>query len=367
METVKTFIEYILFTIGNYHFRLYNLLLLIVVLLVMRALAKLFRIFVNKTIKTKDWIDEEKTKIFYRIGRLIIIFVGLLLSIRALSLGKVFEQFMGVELISGEHPILVGRVLFGIFILFISVMLIRLTVVLLKVSIRKHGTIDQGREFSIIRLYKYFAYIVAVVIALYLAGVNLRGLFIGSAALLVGIGFAIQNLFNDFFSGLILLFEDSFDVGDIIYMDGEIVQVKRIDLRTSTVQKRDGNLLSIPNRLLTDDKITNWSHGTPEVRLEIKVGVAYGSDLEQVKAILYQSAISQPKVSKNKPIKILFDDFGDSGLQFTLLFWIRSTWEYRELLSDIRYSIDAKFRESNIEIPFPQRDIRFRNSIPKLD
>ncbi|MFT4659969.1 MAG: small-conductance mechanosensitive channel [Patiriisocius sp.] len=363
METIKGIFQKPLFHIGEYSFHLYNLLLFVLTIFIVRALIKLFRVFINKTIKKRDWIDEEKAKTINRIGRFSLIILGLLASIWSLSLGPLYTEIMDFKVIRGEHPIVLRNVLLAVFVLFISIMVIRLTVILLKVSIRNHGTVDRGREFSIIRLYKYFAYIVAVIIALYLSGVNLRGLFIGSAALLVGIGFAIQHLFSDFFSGFILLFEDSFDVGDIIEMEDDLVMVKRIDLRTSLVMKRDGNLLTIPNRLLTDNKIVNWSQESPLTRFEVGVSVAYGSNLELVKSLLYQTALSHPDVNKSNQIMVFFDDFGDSGLQFSLLFWAEKKWDSRELLSDIRYAVDIKFRENKVEIPFPQRDINFRNVI----
>lgn len=365
METIKAFFNYQLFEVGEWSLKLSNIIFLVLTVLLVRMAIKLFRVFVNKTVKKRDWIDEEKTKAIYRIGRFTILILGFILAIWSLDFGSVFKNFLEQEIISGEHPIIVRNVFIAIFVFLVATMLVRLSIVLLKVSLRNHGTVDRGREFTIVRLYKYFAYFLIIIFTLHLAGVNLYGLFVGSAVLLVGIGLAIQHLLSDFFSGFILLFEDSFDVGDVIHMEDDVVMVKRIDLRTSTVMQRDGNLLTIPNRLLTDNRITNWTQESHYSRMSIQVGVAYGSDLQMVKNLLYQAALSHPQVNKDKPIKILFENFGDNGLEFDLLFWIRNSWEYKELLSDIRFAIDLKFRENNIEIPFPQRDVHFRSPLKK--
>lgn len=366
METIRNFFSTVIFSLGKYDLKLYNIILLVITLLLMRLVLRFYRAFINKNIRNRDRVDHERADLIYRIGRILINLVGFFLVLGSLSLYDNFDHFMDYELISGKHPILVRNVFSALITLLVAILIIRLTVVLIRNSIRRNEHFDKSREFTVIRVYKYFTYFLAIVLTLYVAGVNLEALIFGSAGLLVILGLGIQHLFGDFISGLVLLFEDSFDVGDVILMDGQLVQVKEINLRTSKVAQKDGNILTIPNRLLTDNRITNWTQESQLSAIEIPVSVAYGSDIQKVEAVLNQCALMQPEVDKRKPIKVYFENFGDSSLDFILFVWITDTWNTREISSDLRFKIDAAFRKNNIEIPFPQRDLHIRGALPQL-
>ena len=146
-------------------------------------------------------------------------------------------------------------------------------------------------------------------------------------------------------------------IGDVIEVGGLVARVQQIDIRTSKVMTRDGKYIIIPNSKLIGEQVVNWSHANTLTRFRIIVSVAYGSDTQLVKDILYNCALRHPDVSKNREIIVRFEDFGESGLAFHLFFWAKKTWVVETLQSEIRFDIDRQFRKNGIRIPFPQRDL----------
>ena len=160
------------------------------------------------------------------------------------------------------------------------------------------------------------------------------------------------------FSGIILLFDGSIKVGDIVELsEDEIAKVQNIYIRTSQLKTLDGKFVIVPNSRLTKDNVTNLTISDKATRFHVKISVAYGTDTKKLKEILYECALQHPLVEKSRNIIVLFDDFGDYALNFRVYFWVKRTWEILNIKSDIRYVIDQRFRENGIKIPFPQRDI----------
>jgi small-conductance mechanosensitive channel len=174
---------------------------------------------------------------------------------------------------------------------------------------------------------------------------------------LVGIGIGLQNFFNDVVSGFVILFEGGVRVGDELEVDGMLVRVERIDLRSTRVVTRRGDLIVMPNGLISGSQVKNFTQGEPRSMINVRVGVAYGSDTDQVESILRQAALDQPEVNEHDPIVVVFDDFGDSALEFDLRCFVTHPWQRDRIASDIRFRIDRRFRESGVIIPFPQRDV----------
>ncbi|MFK7757045.1 MAG: mechanosensitive ion channel family protein [Flavobacteriales bacterium] len=214
---------------------------------------------------------------------------------------------------------------------------------------------DAAKIYTIVKLLKYVLYIIAIVLILDNLGVNINALVIGSAAFLAAIGLGLQTIFQDMVSGLVIFFEGIIHKGDILEVDGMVVQVEEINLRTSRVKNRDGNFVVVPNGKLTTNSLVNWSHQNILSRFSVTVGVAYGSDTELVKQLLIKSAESHPLTIRHKGFEVWFEEFGDSSLNFKLLFWARKSWTSETIKSDVRFAIDKAFRENNIQIPFPQR------------
>ena len=228
---------------------------------------------------------------------------------------------------------------------------------------------DEGTRYVYVQLAKYIIYTFAIVTTLQVVGFDLSILLAGSAALLVGFGFGVQDIFRDMTSGLLLLFEGTIKVGDIIRVSnanaGEpmVARVLKINVRTTKIESRDGNTLIIPNSMLTQNQVENWSFGSDLTRFNIKVGVAYGSDTELVKKLLKQATLAHPEVNKSEPIIVRLLDFGDNALEMEVLFWADQTWQVELHKSDIRFEIDRLFRQHGVEIPFPQRTLHIPGNV----
>jgi len=172
----------------------------------------------------------------------------------------------------------------------------------------------------------------------------------------IGLGFGLQNIFNNFISGIILLFERPIQVGDDVEINGTWALVKKINVRATVVQTYDNASLIIPNSEFISSQVTNWSFKDKRLRRHVDVGVAYGSDVELVRSTLLEIAASTPKVLKNPKPDVLFRDFGDSSLVFRLRIWT----DIDNMLiveTAIRFEIDRLFKERGIVIAFPQRDV----------
>ncbi|MFZ1704766.1 MAG: mechanosensitive ion channel domain-containing protein [Saprospiraceae bacterium] len=191
-------------------------------------------------------------------------------------------------------------------------------------------------------------------------GFNITILLAGSAALLVGLGLGIQNLFSDYISGIIILFDSSIKVGDIIEINNIVGKVQEIKLRTSLVLTRDDRYIIIPNTELTKSPIINWTHYDISARFSISVGVAYHSDVHLVKSLILQAVKENEHVLQTPEPFVRFDDFGDSALQFNVFFWAHDVFRVENIKGQIRESITQKFRNNAVEIPFPQRVVHQR-------
>jgi len=223
-------------------------------------------------------------------------------------------------------------------------------------KIKQKKNIDYG-NFNIYKLVNYTIWILAALFVLNLVGVELTILLAGSAALLVGVGIGMQQIFNDSISGFFLLFERSLKINDVVEMDGIVGKVQDIGIRTSRIVTRDNIEMIVPNSKLVSATVINWSSNDDKTRFFLKIGVAYGSDVHLVKKVLLEVAEAHSLILKNPSPIVLFTDFADSSLNFELGFWTKKTFEHKIILSDLRFAIDKKFKENNITIPFPQHDI----------
>ncbi|MDP5076854.1 MAG: mechanosensitive ion channel, partial [Nonlabens sp.] len=203
----------------------------------------------------------------------------------------------------------------------------------------------------------YVAYIIVFFIVLQNSGVNLNTIFAASAALFVGIGFALQDFFKDIIAGITILTDKSIQVHDVIEVDNKVGRVFEVKLRSTRVVTRDDKILIIPNHLFMSEVIYNYTQNHSKTRESISVGVAYGSDTEKVRDLLIECAINQRGILKSPEPMVLFSDFGQSSLDFQLYFFIRDSFTDPRIKSDLRFAIDKSFREHKITIPFPQRDL----------
>ncbi|MFK8007519.1 MAG: mechanosensitive ion channel family protein [Saprospiraceae bacterium] len=219
----------------------------------------------------------------------------------------------------------------------------------------KRSKINSGSQYAINQLLKYVIYTMALLWAISSLGIQMTVLWGGAAALLVGIGLGLQQTFNDFFSGIVLLFERSVEIGHVLDIGGLVGTVKEIGLRTSLIETRDSITVVVPNSKLVTDNVINWSHLDEKVRFLISVGVAYGSDTKLVKKILLDIAAEHPEIVEHPNPFVRFTNFGNSSLDFELHFFSRNFIRIEDVKSDLRFEIDNAFRENDVEIPFPQR------------
>ena len=220
---------------------------------------------------------------------------------------------------------------------------------------------DHGAREALVTFSRYIVIALAILFDLSIAGIDFSNLAIVAGALSVGIGFGLQNVVNNFVSGLILLFERPVRTGDWIVVGNTQGTVKRISIRSTTVQTFDRADVIVPNSELISGQVTNWTLGTPRGRICLPVGVAYGSDTARVKDLLLETAEAHPEVVRNdqnwpKP-NVLFLAFGASSLDFELRVIVRNIGEKMQVTSDLNFAIDQAFRDNGIEIPFPQQDL----------
>ncbi|MBL4594049.1 MAG: mechanosensitive ion channel [Flavobacteriales bacterium] len=273
---------------------------------------------------------------------------------------KYVEQILEFELFKIASFSLSVYNLFLVVFIFFAVKGINHSVdLLIKKRLERDGVNDfvEGRSKSLTQIFKYIIYILGFTIAINSLGIDINFIIGVFATLGLGIGFALQDVFKDLISGIIILFEGNVSVGDILEVDGIVGTVKEIKLRTSLVRTRDGIYIVVPNNRIVNEKVINWSTNTKITRFNVMVGVAYGSDVKKVKALLLQSVAENELVSKRPTPMVFFKGFGDSALDFEVHYWIDDTWKTEIIKSDLRFAIDKLFRENNIQIPFPQRDV----------
>lgn len=228
--------------------------------------------------------------------------------------------------------------------------------------------VDRGRRHSVFLIIKYVLWVIAIVFCFELLGIDSTFLLTSSAALLVGLGLGIQNIFNDFVSGVIILFDGTLEIGDIVEVDGMVCQVKKITLRNSKVMNRDDKIIIVPNRKFVNENVVNWSHHDLMTRFIVSVGVHYKEDENLVRAALLQAMNDTPKIVNYKGYApfVRFKEFGDSTLVFEAIFWSKEIFRIENVQSDLRFNIRRRFRENNIEIAFPQLDIHLRSDVREV-
>lgn len=262
----------------------------------------------------------------------------------------------GLHLGEGENSIniTIGLLLVIIITFFITDFVLN---VIRRFYTKKMEGDDRLKFISIFKFIKYLVYLVVILITLSAGGVNITLLITASAALFVGLGLALQELFQDIIGGIFIITDKSLQVGDIVETEGKVGKVVEIKLRTTRAITRDDRVIIIPNHKFMSDIVYNYTQNNNRTREEIKVGVAYGSDVQLVTTVLLSCLVDDKEILNIPEPFVLFDDFGDSGLLFSLHFYINDSFKALKIKSRIRYSIDAQFRENNITIPFPQRDI----------
>lgn len=224
---------------------------------------------------------------------------------------------------------------------------------------------DSGLRYTLSRMSQYVIVITGVFFSFQFLGIDLTGLAVIFGFLSVGIGFGLQNITSNFISGLIVLFERPISVGDRVSVNNIEGDVEEINIRSTKVKTLDNISIIVPNSQFVSQDVVNYSHGDPTYRLAIDVGVAYGSDLDKVLKALNEVAEESNAVLDQPPHDVHLRSFGDSAWNMKLLVWIGDVKKKYQVQNTLNQAIVRKFRELDIEIPFPQRDLNFRNALPE--
>ncbi len=275
------------------------------------------------------------------------------------------SRFLKTTLVTiNQTPITPASLIVFTVIVLASVFVTRLFTRLVFDRILKKFNLKEGIRYTIRRLTEYLFILVGVIVAFQFIGIDLSGLAVIFGLLSVGIGFGLQNVTANFVAGLVLLFERPIRIDDRIMVGDVEGDVEEISLRATKIRTLNNISIIVPNSQFISSNVINWSYGDPRIRLNIDVGVSYGSDLDLVLKSLKEVALGHPKILKNPEPDVLLRGFGDSSWNMRLRAWIDNPKGHHQISSDINCAIVRKFREKGIEIPFPQRDLHVRSPLP---
>lgn len=253
----------------------------------------------------------------------------------------------------------VGTILMLIAVLLATHLVLRFARV---IATRKLQNEDKYRFKTVFQFLKYIIFSVVIVVALESSGVKMTALLAASTALFVGIGLGMQKLFQDIISGVFILIDRTITINDIIQIDKKIGKIIEVNLRTTKAITNDDKILVIPNHKFLSEILYNWTQNNDVTREFVDVGVAYGTDVDLVKALLLGIAVQEEAILNTPKPLVFFEDFGDNALKFKLHFYIEDSFNVPLIKSDLRYSIHKSFKANNISIPFPQRDVHIIKS-----
>jgi len=353
-----------LFKLGPVDVALINILVIGLIFLVAFIIRKMVQKHLKSVLRKASVQIEGKSYTGYRLVKQFVYVIAIILAVNSFQITNPqvsFSDFLVYKLVDVENfkfSIYHIFLIFGLF--FGAKIVLNLIKLFLERKSQENPEIDSGTQYVYFQVAKYIIYTFVLLFSIQSLGVNLIILVTSAAGLFIGIGFGLQDLFRDMISGFILLLEGSIKVGDIIEIneggiDPLVAKVLKINIRTTKIETREGNIYIIPNAKLTQEYVENWNFGSSLTRFSIPVRVEYGSDTELVKRLLTQAAFSHPKVKKNKDVFVRLLKFGEDGLEMDLVFWADQSWRIEMYKSEIRFEIDRLFREYGIKIPFPQR------------
>ena len=281
------------------------------------------------------------------------------------EIGNTIESVLHFPLFTiNQTPITIASIFIFVVIIVIFIFLSRIMKNKLLKALLNKLHIEEGIQFTLVRITQYTITFIGTIVALQFIGIDLSGLAVIFGFLSVGIGFGLQNVTSNFIAGLILLFERPISVGDRVTVGETEGDVTNINIRSTTIQSLNNISYIVPNSEFISSTVVNWSHGDKKIRLDLDVGVSYSSDLDTVLKALHEVADENKEVLSNPKPEVHFLEFGDSSWNMRLRVWIPTPKRYYYIKSDLNCAIARKFAQYNIEIPFPQRDLHLRSSIP---
>lgn len=273
-------------------------------------------------------------------------------------MGSILELLIRIlrfELYSGANiKISVGTLVFTVIVFFITYFTIK---IVKKATVRfflmRDKDINSDRVETVFNFIGYFIYVIVFFSVLSAIGINISMFLTATAAIFVGLGFALQQIFQDLIAGIYILLDRTLNVGDVIQIDGKVAKVRVINLRSTIAETRDRRIVVIPNRQFINDIIHNWTQDHNTIRARIEVGVYIGTDVQLVKEILLQSLNGVSDVLQEPAPSVHLENFGESSIRFSLLYYINDAYNNDRIASDIRFEIDRLFKENGIQLPVP--------------
>jgi len=344
----------------------YGIILLLTATL---ALEGLIVIFLHTKIATslnvvKNFPEKIESKLS-KILKLVVVVWSIIIilnnfGIREIVYDWLFETF-GYELTIGSFSVTLANIFLFIISIWLSILIARFVRFMLEGDVLPRLNLARGVPGAISTISSYIIIGFGIIVAIIGAGIDLNSFALLAGALGVGIGFGLQDIVRNFISGLILIFERPIQVGDAVQVEELSGRVKHIGIRSSTVKTWDGAEVIVPNGNLISNKLINWTLSDQRRRIEIKVGVAYGTDVNLVMGTLLACAKQNENLVTSPAPYVLFNDFAESCLEFELRCWTANFAAWVEIRSEIRVAIDKAFKEKKIEIPFPQRDLNLKS------
>ena len=276
-------------------------------------------------------------------------------------LRNVWEAFNAPLFSLGEDPVTPLSLIVMIVIVVASWVLSGRIRVVFERRLSRVVGMNDGTRHAIGALIRYTVLFVGLFVGLRSVGFQLDAILVVTGALGIGLGFGLQNIANNFVSGVILLAERPVKVGDVVDTGGVLGTVERVGIRATTIRQFDQTQAIVPNGELISSVVTNWTLDDRRVRVDFIVGVAYGSDTALVRRLIHDCIDAHPDVLGEPVPRVLFVEFGDSSLNFRILVYVADIMQRLIMQSDLHYAIDQAFRENDIEIPFPQRDLHLRS------
>ncbi len=274
-------------------------------------------------------------------------------------------EFLGMTLVTtGNAALTVGQVLLAVLAVLVGLVIARVTERLVVARLQRTSMGPDVLQL-IRRLLFYGLMVIVALTALAILGIPLTAFAFVSGAIAIGVGFGAQNIINNFISGWILMGERPIRIGDFIEIGDARGRVESINNRSTRIRRADGVHMMVPNSSLLESTVVNWTLVDERIRTSVRVGVAYGSDVQRVTELLNEAATQHPDILKDPPHSVIFEDFGDNALVFDAYFWVHASSDFvaKKIRSEVRFGIEAAFAEHGIVVAFPQRDVHLDGTL----
>ena len=360
-------LSYTLFHLGPYKVCFWNIIFLSVIFFIAMLLRKVIHKMLKRYLKSANIRVEGRMVTWLKLLSQSVYLLAAYIAILSFNINNEdvsFSDFLNFNLIkSQKFTLSFYHILVLISIFFGAKMLLNFVKLYISKKFREKTSFNPGTEYIYVQIAKYVIYLFAIITSLKALDIDLSLLMTGSLGLFVGLGLGLQDVFKDMFSGVVLLVEGNIRVGDIVEIsnggksESIVAKILKINVRTTQIETREGNVLIMPNSKLTQEFVENWSHGSELSRFRIVLTIDYNADTELVTRLLKQAALGHPKVRKSHPVDVRLSHFGNNGLELELIFWADQNWDINNYKSDIRFEIDRLFREYKITIPYPQNTV----------